>query len=149
MFVSIFMVFTIILGDPRNAFCIFLPILLAILQSQIFSKKEKQNIGELEKLEDLFNRSKSFTKVKMLYENIHNKSYKFANFLMIKKGIGIVLFGVSAAISLLVFGSLNLINFLFLLFTEIYLYQNFCSLLSYENSMKERKMSFMRLINIL
>ena len=36
MFVSIFMVFTIILGDPRNAFCIFLPILLAILQSQIF-----------------------------------------------------------------------------------------------------------------
>ena len=149
LFISIFIVFTIIVGNPMNFACVLLPILFAIFESQIFSKKEKLTINELEKMENKFNKSKSELKVKALYENIHFKSYNFANFIFIKKCIGICLLGTCAALSLFICNTLNLINFLFLLFTEVYLYQNLCSLMSYENGVTERRICFMRLINIL
>ena len=149
LFVSIFIVFTIIVGNPMNFACVLSPILFAVFESQIFSKKEKVTINELEKMENKFNKSKSELKVKALYENIHSKSYNFANFIFIKKCIGICLLGACAALSLFICNTLNLINFLFLLFTEVYLYQNLCSLMSYENGVAERRICFMRLINIL
>ena len=128
---------------PKFFFC------KKIIRQFRFKYLNKRDVlGGIEKLEVKFSNSKITLKTNSLYNDIHAKSYKFANLIFFKKAIGICLLGLCAGLSLYFLGNLNLINFLFLLFTEVYLYQNLNSLMSYESGVIERKISYMRFINI-
>ena len=144
----LFATFVVLFNNPYNFICVIIPILFATLQCVFVSKIEKRKSFELENLEVKFSREKNKDSALGTLKEIETKSYNFAFFVLTKNLVGIVGFFISAFITLIAFDAFNLINAFFLIFIEVFLYQNLIPIFSYENKKVEEKVNYLRFINL-
>ena len=144
-----FVIFVILLNNPLNFACIALPIVLAILQCIFIGPLEKKKNMEIELLEVKFSKEKTSASASKTLTKIEKEAYGFSYSVLGKNVIGIVLFFIAGFITLKILDAFDLINILFLMFTEIFLYQNLLPLFSYESRKIEEKLNYMRFINLL
>lgn len=144
-----FVIFVILLNNPLHIACIFMPVVLATIQSLIISPIEKRKNFEIEQMEYKFGKEKSSIYAGKTLDQIEKEAYQYSYFILAKNGLGILLFSACSFITLKVLNGFNIINVFFLLFTEIFLYQNLLPIFSYESRKVEEKLNYMRFINIL
>ena len=145
----LFVIFIILLNNPLNIVCVVMPIILAIIQCVFIRPLEKKKNIEIELLEVKFSKEKSNTNASKTLHEIEKESYGFSYSILGKNAIGIVLFFVSAFLTLKALDAFDLINIFFLVFTEIFLYQNLLPLFTYETRKIEEKLNYMRFVNLL
>ncbi|MCQ2087248.1 MAG: cysteine peptidase family C39 domain-containing protein [Bacilli bacterium] len=144
-----FVIFVMLLNNPLNIACVFVPIILAVLQSLVIVPVEKRKNIEVELLEVKFQREKSSLNAGKTLREIQDNAYKFVFFEIIKNSIGVLLFFLSAIVTLIALKGFDLINMFFLVFTEVFLYQNLNPIFSYEARKIEEKYNYMKFINLL
>ena len=145
----LFVIFVVLLNNPYNIACIFMPIFLAIMQSLVIAPLEKKRYFEIEQMEVKFSKEKTSVSAGTTLRKIEDESYKFSYSILGKKALGIILLFISSFVTLVFQNAFDLINIFFLAYTEIFLYQNLLPLFSYESSLVEEKLNYMRFINIL
>ena len=145
----IFVIFMILLNNPLNIACIVMPIVLATIQCIFIRPLEKKKNNEIELLEVKFSKEKNSTSAGNTLKRIEKEAYGFSYSILGKNAIGIILFFVSAFMTLKILNAFDLINIFFLVFTEIFLYQNLLPLFSFECRKTEEKLNYMRFINLL
>ena len=144
-----FVIFVILLNNPFNIACIATPIVLAIIQCIFIRPLEKKKNMEIELLEVKFSREKTNASADKTLKSIEKESYSFCYSVLGKNAIGIILFFAASFITLKLLNAFDLINIFFLVFTEIFLYQNLLPLFSYESRKIEEKLNYMRFVNLL
>lgn len=145
----IFVIFIVLMNNPLNIACVFVPIILATIQSLFISPLEKKKNLEVELLEVKFAREKNSNSAACTLRHIEDESYKFSYSVLGRKMVGISMFLIAGFVTLILLDALNLINVSFLLFTEIFLYQNLLPIFSFESRIIEEKLNYMRFINLL
>lgn len=144
-----FAIFIILLNNPFNIACVFVPITLAILQSLVIAPLEKRKDLEIEILEAKFAHEKNKESAEKVLSQLESNSYKFTHLVLGKNVLGITLFFVASFVTLKILNAFDLINTFFLMFTEIFLYQNMLPIFSYESRKVEEKFNYMKFINLL
>lgn len=143
-----FAIFIILLNNPLNFICVLIPILCGCFQCFVVEKIEKKMMTEVGEMEvNFYSHCENQNAEKQLTQ-IENKSYRFAYWKLLKSSVGIFLFFLASLITLLAFGTFNLINSFFLVFTEVFLYQNLIPLLSNDIRRNEQKLNYMKFINL-
>ena len=144
-----FVIVIILMNNPLHIACVFLPIILAIIDSLILRPIQKKKNKEIELLEVKFGRERNEIHAMKTLREIESESYKFAFTEIGKKTIGIILFFIAAVVTLIALNGFELINIFFLVFTEIFLYQNLRPIFSYEARKIDEKLNYMRFINLI
>ena len=144
-----FVIFVVLLNNPLNVACIVMPIILAMIQCFFIRPLEKKKSMEIELLEVKFSKEKSSASASKSLKQIEKEAYGFSYSVLGKNAIGIILFFVASFVTLKLLNAFDLINIFFLVFTEIFLYQNLLPLFTYESRKIEEKLNYMRFINLL
>ena len=144
-----FVIFVILLNNPLNVACIIMPIVLAVIQCIFIRPLEKKKNLELELLEVKFSKEKTSASASKSLMQIEKEAYNFSYAMLGKNTIGVILFFVASFVTLKLLNAFDLINIFFLVFTEIFLYQNLLPLFTYESRKIEEKLNYMRFINLL
>lgn len=145
----VFIIFIVLMNNPYNIACVFVPIFLASVQSLVIAPYEKKREFQVECLEVKFSKEKNTASAVETLKKIEDESFKFSYSILFRRMVGILLFFISGFVTLLLLDGLNLINIFFLLFTEIYLYENLLPIFSYESRTMEEKLNYMRFLNLL
>lgn len=144
-----FVIFVMLLNNPLNFACVFIPIILSIIQSVFIAPIEKRKNLEVELMEVKFQKEKNRVSAGKTLVEIQDNAYKFILFEIVKNFIGLFLFFVAGIVTLITLKGFDLINLFFLVFTEVFLYQNLNPIFSYESRKIEEKLNYMRFINLL
>lgn len=144
----IFVIFIVLFNNPYNFLCVSVPIIFATIQCLVITKFEKKVTFELENLEVKFSREKNRELANEILGDVEKQSYGFAYFILGKNLLGIFCFFIASYLTLILFDAFNLINIFFLIFTQIFLYQNLIPIFSYENRKIEEKFNYLRFINL-
>lgn len=145
----IFVIFVVLMNNPYNIGCVFVPIILAVVQCLIIHPIENKRKFEIELLEVKFSKEKNNVSAAQTLRKIHDGCYEFSYFIFGKYIVGILLFFIAGFVTLFLLDALNLINIFFLLFTEVFLYENLLPIFLYESRKMDEKVNYMRFINLL
>ena len=137
LLVSIFIMVISIINTPANFPIVVAPIILSVIQCLVINKKETFEMQKMADEEEHLRRNKNSERMRINVAALQDKAYTFAKFNLIRKFFGVLLFAMTAILASALSDSFTLINIVFLLTVQLFIYQNLTPVFSYERNMEE------------
>ncbi len=147
--VSIFMIFIVVFNGLSNYLLIMIPILLLFMSSFFINPYLKREKSKISKLEAGLQSEKDVSNFNMKVNQLHELSYKYSKALVAKKYLYFFIFALVAVLTSYISKEVSIINVVFNLFIEVYLYQNLDPIISYEENNIESMRNKIRFNNII
>ena len=135
--ISIFIMLISILNSVNNFPIVIAPILLASLECLLVQKKEEVEMQKIADQEEDLRQNKNKDEIIMKVKSLQKKAYDFSKYKLLYKFLSILLFIMTAILSMALTDTFTLINLIFSLTIQIFVYQNLLPVFSFEKNMSE------------
>lgn len=146
--VSMFVIFISIFNNVLNFPLVIASIGVSVLEVILFKNKEKEELVRLSDEEEMLKDEKDKESVLKKVKLLQTKAYKFSQQKLLKKYLGTILFLLVAIFVQIINKSFTLLNVIFALCIEIFLYQNLLPIFEYENKQIEMITNRAKLSNV-
>lgn len=147
--VSIFMIVITIFNNPYNFPLVIAPIALSAIEVLSFNKKEERDEKLLAIQEECLKENDSQTHMIMKVKKLTKHAYDFSKQVLLKRYLGIILFFLMSILVAVLTKSFTLIEIIFSICIEYFIYQNLLPVFSLEQRRQEIVVSKAKLNNIL
>ena len=137
LIISLFIMLISLLNSVNNFPIVGAPIVLAGLESLVLSKKEEVEMQKIADQEEDLRQNKNKDEIIMKVKSLQKKAYDFSKYKLIYKFLSILLFTMTAILSMALTNTFTLINLIFSLTIQMFVYQNLLPVFSYEKNVSE------------
>ena len=137
LLVSVFIIVISVLNSPNNFPIAIAPVVLAGLECLIVQPKEEVVAQKLADQEEELRQNKNKEDVIMKVKLLQKKTYDYSKYKLVYKFIAILLFTMTSILSMSLTNSFTLLNLVFSLTIQMFLYQNLMPVFSSEKNILE------------
>ena len=134
LIVSLFIIAITLLNSRNNFPIVVAPILLSAFEYLFVSKREEIFAQKMADEEEELRTIRTKRDIQMKVNLLQKKAYDFSKYKLISKFIGVFLFTMTSILSMCLTSSFTLINLIFMLAIQIFIYQNLHTVFSHEKS---------------
>ena len=135
--IVVFIIFVTIFNDLRYFLIMMEPILVGAVEFVFINPSIKKKNCELELIEATLHNVNSKDDFEMKVKTIHDKSYNFAKIVSFKRAIRLFIFAAFAIVEAYIVKQTSIVDILFMIFLECFLFDNIVPIFSYEENENE------------
>ena len=137
LIVSLFIVIISLLNSINNFPLVVAPILLAGVECLLVSKREEIEMQKIADQEEELRKNKDKDEIIMKVKSLQKKAYDFSKYKLIYKFFSVLLFTMTAILSMALTDTFTLVNLIFSLTIQMFVYQNLVPVFSFEKNISE------------
>ena len=146
--VSAFIIFITIFNSPYNFPITIAPIVIAAIQCLICNKKEEVELQQMADDEEELKVNTKHNDMILKVKSLQKKAYDFSKIKLLMKFSCVLLFTMTSILSMALTGKITLIDLIFDLCIQAFVYQNLLPLFSFEKNTQEVLLSKARVSNV-
>lgn len=147
--IAVFIIFVTIFNDVHYFPLVIIPILVGAVEYVFINPVIKKRNQEMELMEATLHGNDKIDDYEMKVKILHEKSYKYAKIVSVKKTLRIFIFFIFAVLESYIVSQHSVVSIMFMIFIEAFLYDNISPIFSLEENENEYLKNKIRISNLL